>query len=181
MTDIGPVQLLAIGFGPEAEYRGQIMDELERLEGQSLIRVLDLLFVGQDADTGELVALDYQGDDLGALVGLLLGFPFADATVAEPVVVRAPAGTGTGSVGLSRPQLEELVRTAPPDSAIGIVLLEHVWAKGLKTAIRQAGGVPMFEGFLSGELIEVIGEELEETVRILEELERETEPATPVG
>jgi hypothetical protein len=48
-----------------------------------------------------------------------------------------------------------------------------VWAKGLKKAIREAGGTPAAEGFLSEEALAEIGVELEETVRILDELERE--------
>src|SRR3954451_20032314 len=135
MTEIGPVQLLAIGFGPEAEYKGQILTEVERLEGYGQIRVLDLLFVGEDVDAGELVALDYQGDELGALVGALLGFPFEGA--APPIRVTPPPGQE--SVGLTRADLEALIRRTPPDEGIGFLLLEHVWARGFKRAIREAG------------------------------------------
>ena len=77
MTEkIGPVQLLAIGFTPEARFEGRIMDELANLERHETIRILDLLFVGKDAETGDLLALDYQGEELGAIVGALLGFDF---------------------------------------------------------------------------------------------------------
>src|SRR5215217_1238569 len=76
MKEIGPVQLLAIGFGPEAKFEGRIMDELSKLERQQTIRILDLLFVHKDAETGDLLALDYQGQELGAIVGALLGFEF---------------------------------------------------------------------------------------------------------
>ena len=62
--DIGPVQLLAVGFDPDARFEGRIMDELENLERHETIRILDLLFVGKDAETGDLLALDYQGEDL---------------------------------------------------------------------------------------------------------------------
>ena len=66
MTEkIGPVQLVAIGFPPEAEFEGRIMAELERLERHETIRILDLLFVGKDAETGDLLALDYQGEESG--------------------------------------------------------------------------------------------------------------------
>ena len=66
MTEkIGPVQLVAIGFPPDAEFEGRIMDELERLESHETIRILDLLFVGKDAETGDLLALDYQGEESG--------------------------------------------------------------------------------------------------------------------
>src|SRR4051794_33246053 len=108
MTEIGPVQLLAIGFGPEAEYKGQILTELERLEGNDQIRVLDLLFVGEDVDAGELVALNYQGDELGALVGALIGFSFDGAPA---VLVNPPPGKE--SVGLARADLEALIRRTP--------------------------------------------------------------------
>src|SRR5918993_5840779 len=74
--EIGPVQLLAIGFDPDARFEGRIMDELANLERHETIRILDLLFVDKDAETGDLLALDYQGEELGAIVGALLGFEF---------------------------------------------------------------------------------------------------------
>jgi hypothetical protein len=52
MTDIGPVQLIALAFGPEAELEGKIVEELARLESDRTIRILDLLFVHNDADSG---------------------------------------------------------------------------------------------------------------------------------
>src|SRR3954468_13419056 len=76
MKEIGPVQLLAIGFGPAAKFEGRVMDELSKLENQKTIRILDLLFVHKDAETGDLLALDYQGEELGAILGALLGFEF---------------------------------------------------------------------------------------------------------
>src|SRR5215216_4879386 len=71
--NIGPVQLLAVGFDPDARFEGRIMDELANLERHETIRILDLLFVGKDAETGDLLALDYQGEELGAIVGAMLG------------------------------------------------------------------------------------------------------------
>src|SRR5829696_8106577 len=79
MTEkIGPVQLVAIGFSPDANFEGRIIDELQRLERHETIRILDLLFVGKHPETGDLLALDYQGEELGAIVGALLGFEFDD-------------------------------------------------------------------------------------------------------
>jgi hypothetical protein len=49
-----PVSLIAAGFGPEAEFEGRIVAELERLERTGALRVVDLLFVHRDADSGEL-------------------------------------------------------------------------------------------------------------------------------
>jgi hypothetical protein len=47
LADIGPVQLMSVGFDPGAKFEGRIADELARLEGERTIRVLDLLFVAR--------------------------------------------------------------------------------------------------------------------------------------
>ena len=39
--NIGPVQLLAVGFDPDARFEGRIIDELESLERHETIRILD--------------------------------------------------------------------------------------------------------------------------------------------
>jgi hypothetical protein len=174
MTDIGPVQLLALGFGPDARYEGQLIDELERLEGKGLVRVLDLLFLGQDLETDEIVALDYQGDDLGALVGALLAFEFVGA---GPPVETVAAPVGEATVGITRDRLEAMIAATPPDVAIALVLIEHVWARDLKGAMRAAGAVPLAEGFLSPETLAGIAVELEITSQIIDELEREQDVA----
>src|SRR5918993_1159913 len=150
--EIGPVQLLAIGFPPDAEFEGRIMAELERLESHETIRVLDLLFVAKDAETGDLLALDYQGEDLGAIVGALLGFEFHD-----------------------------MATSLRPGSSAGFVLIEHVWARDLKGAIRDAGGFPLGEGFLTPEAMAEVAIELVAMSEAIEELEAEEAGAGTQG
>ena len=60
----------------------------------------------------------------------------------------------------------------PGDSA-GFVLIEHVWARDLKGAIRDAGGFPLGEGFLTPEALAAVGAELVAISEAIEELERE--------
>src|SRR5215213_700162 len=115
MTEnIGPVQLLTIGFTPDAEFEGKILDELERLERHETIRILDLLFVGKDAETGDLLALDYQGEELGAIVGALLGFEFEDDG-------EQPSETTEGilghAFGLSRSEIQEIAASLRPGNS----------------------------------------------------------------
>jgi hypothetical protein len=169
MNDIGPVQALVIGFGPEAKFEGRILEELERLEEAGTVRVLDLLFVRRDADTGDLLALDAQREDLGAIAGALLGFDFdADGDAERP---RAEGQAGDGAYGLSREDLESVAASLEPGLAAGVLLIEHVWARDLKRAVREAGGVPIAEGFLTPELIaEVAAELLVVSAAIEEEL-----------
>ena len=168
MTQIGPVQFVAVGFGPEAEFEGRIMAELVRLEQSGTVRLLDLLFVRKE-DDGDLVALDYQGEDLGAIVGALLGFEFEGDGA-------APAGDAQHNqhaFGLSQEQIEQFARDLEPGHSAGVMLIEHVWARELKQAVREAGGVPLAEGFLTPEAVALVGAELLAMGEALDELEQE--------
>ena len=171
MTEkIGPVQLVAIGFPPEADFEGRIMAELERLESHETIRVLDLLFVGKDAETGDLLALDYQGEDLGAIVGALLGFEFEDD---GELAGGSTEGTEGHAFGLSRTEIQDIAASLHPGDSAGFVLIEHAWARNLKGAVRDAGGFPLGEGFLTPEAITEVAVELVAMSEALDELEAE--------
>ena len=175
MTEkIGPVQLVAIGFPLEAEFEGRIMAELERLERHETIRILDLLFVGKDAETGDLLALDYQGEELGAIVGALLGFGFEDDGGQSGGSMEAIQGH---AFGLSQMEMQEMAASLEPGTSAGFLLVEHVWARDLKSAIRDAGGFPLGEGFLTPEALADVGAELLAMSEAIEELEAEEEAA----
>jgi uncharacterized membrane protein len=173
MAEIGPVQMIAIGFGPGAEFEGRIIGELTRLENEDTLRILDLLFVAKDAETGDLLALDHQGEDLGGIIGALLGFEFEGGE--EPP---AEDGGEHHAFGLSREQIEAMAASLDPGDAAAFVLIEHVWARELKRAIRDAGGVPIGEGFLTPELIASVGAELLAMSEALDEVEAEMADAT---
>ena len=168
--NIGPVQLLAVGFDPDARFEGRIMNELENLERHETIRILDLLFVGKDAETGDLLALDYQGEELGAIVGALLGFDFEDDG-------ERPDGSSQEiqghAFGLSESEIQKIAGSLHPGSSAGFLLIEHVWARDLKRAIRDAGGFPLGEGFLTPETLAAVATELLAMSEALEELESE--------
>jgi uncharacterized membrane protein len=171
MTEkIGPVQLLAIGFGPEAQFEGKILDELERLEHHETIRILDLLFVDKDAETGDLLALDYQGEDLGAIIGALLGFDFEDDGAGPDGSTEA---TGGQAFGLSQSEIHDIAASLHPGDSAGFLLIEHVWARDLKRTIRDAGGFPLAEGFLTPEALAAVRSELVAMSEALEFLETE--------
>ena len=166
--NIGPVQLLALGFDPDARFEGRIMDELANLERHETIRILDLLFVGKDAETGDLLALDYQGEELGAIVGALLGFDFEDEQPYHEV-----SEIEGHAFGLSQREIQGIAASLKPGSSAGFLLIEHVWARNLKRAIRDAGGFPLGEGFLTPETLTTVATELLAMSESLEELETE--------
>src|ERR671913_579015 len=171
MTEkIGPVQLVAIGFPPDAEFEGRIMDELQRLESHETIRILDLLFVGKDAETGDLLALDYQGEELGAIVGALLGFEFEDDGGRPDESLEGMQGH---AFGLSQSEIHDMAASLRPGTSAGFLLIEQVWARDLKGAIRDAGGYPLGEGFLTPETLAEVAADLIGMSEALEELESE--------
>jgi uncharacterized membrane protein len=166
--NIGPVQLLAVGFDPDARFEGRIMNELASLERHETIRILDLLFVGKDAETGDLLALDYQGEELGAIVGALLGFDFEGEQPSHEV-----SEIEGHAFGLSQREIHGIAASLKPGSSAGFLLIEHVWARDLKRAIRDAGGFPLGEGFLTPETLAEVATELLAMSEALEELETE--------
>jgi uncharacterized membrane protein len=168
MAEIGPVQMIALAFGPDADFEGKIIDELAKLETESTIRILDLLFVLKDADTGELLALDHQGESLGGIAGALLGFEFKD--VEAPAL---PPANGDHAFGLSRADIEQVADSLEPGQSAGFLLIEHVWARDLKRAIRDTGGVPIGEGFLTPEMVRAVEPELAAMADALQEEEKE--------
>ena len=90
------------------------MDELSRLERQEMIRILDLLFVQKDAATGDLLALDYQREDLGTIVGALLGFEFeGDGDEQSPVSQEVESH----AFGLSRQEIKDMAASLAPGSS----------------------------------------------------------------
>jgi uncharacterized membrane protein len=169
MSQIGPVQLIAIGFGPDAQFEGRILEELAKLEQHSTVRILDLLFVHHDADSGDLVVLDHQGEELGAILGALLGFEFEGDDDTE----RDAAPEGQHAFGLSLEQIEGLAGQIEPGYSAGFLLIEHVWARDLKDAIRDAGGVPLGEGFITPEAVAEVAIELAAMAAALDEVEAE--------
>jgi uncharacterized membrane protein len=174
MADIGPVQMIALAFGPEAKFEGKVMEELARLENVGTIRILDLLFVHKDVETQELVALDYQGESLGGIVGALLGFEFEGEVGQE--IAAAEAG-GERAFGLTQADIEGVAAALEPGSSAGFLLIEHVWARDLKRAIRDLGGVPIGEGFLTPETVRAVEPELAAMADALQEEENEAAPA----
>jgi len=155
MTEIGPVQMIALAFGPDADFQGKVVDELAKLESERTIRLLDLIFVHKDAESGELLAVDRQGEQLGAIAGALLGLQVDG--VDERV---RSEGAGDRAFGLTQTEIDDMARSLEPGHSASFLLIEHVWARDLKRALRDAGGVPVGEGFLTPELIRSVEPEL---------------------
>jgi hypothetical protein len=127
-------QLLAFGFSAGAAFEGQLVGAIERLESGGALRVLDALFVAADETTGELVAMDLQGGT-GGLTAKLLDFRL------DPAARRRTSG---GMTPLSR----DLGKSLEPGSALAVLLVEHVWIRGLEDAVARLGGSALTSAFV---------------------------------
>jgi hypothetical protein len=176
-NDIGPLQLVVIGFGPDAEFEGLVLDELERLTARGLIRVIDLRFVTK-GDDGDLLALSLSGldDDQAAEFGTVIDRLIGLAQGAGDDVSQPEAGSDR-SYGIGAEQLAELAAGLAPGDSVGMLLFEHTWAAELKAAIRTTGGFPIAQGFLTPEAAMMVGAE----VRAIAEAEATMELADAVA
>ena len=129
LAQIGPVQLMSVGFEPGANFEGRIADELARLESEGTIRVLDLLFVARDTDSDELVVLEHQEESMGAVVGALLGLRLDDARGRLRAFVRDDRGARSRRWG----------NRSHTAARRALLLIEHVWARGLEARDSRRG------------------------------------------
>lgn len=163
---IGPIQMLVVGFDPDADYRGAILEELESLSSRGLIRVLDLQFV-RKAENGDLFALetsdltDEEVIEFGAIISGLIGLGEGGA---EGALAGAEAGAlaaAERAYGLTPADIDAIAKDLKPGEAVGMLLFEHRWAAKLRQAVRTTGGYPIAQGFLTAEVLFMIGREVE--------------------
>jgi hypothetical protein len=137
-------QLLVYGFGPDADFEGRLVGALERIESGGALRLLDVLFVRSDTETGELEAVGLRGGGAGGIVAPLLGFRL-DPAERRRATERALSGHTSG---VPDEKLRELGKALEPGAAMAAVLVEHVWARALEDAASRTGGTPLASEFV---------------------------------
>jgi uncharacterized membrane protein len=147
---MGPVQVLVVGFGEDADFKGEALEELKRLSEADIVRVIDLLVVHKNEDGSiEKVEIsdEHELTKLGALAGALLGFGAAGEEGAE---VGAEVGAQLGDEGtvFDDQEVWYLADAIPEGATAAICLLEHRWAVPLRDAIAGAGGVAFADRWL---------------------------------
>jgi uncharacterized membrane protein len=151
---LGPVQVLVLGFGPDAEFKGEALDELKKLREQDVVRVIDLLLVAKDengvVDKIEITDVE-ELTELGAVAGALMGFGAAGEEGMEVgAIVGAEAALEEGSM-YDDADVWYIADSIPPGMAAVVAVLEHHWAIPLRNAIRRAGGVPLADAWITPE------------------------------
>jgi hypothetical protein len=114
---MGPVEYIVVGF-PGNEFNGQIAPELMALVESGTVRILDLIFIGKDAE-GDVLAFEI--DELGDA-----GFD------------QLPGEVG----GLIGPEdIEFVAAQLEPNSSAALLIWEDVWAAPFAAAVLESGGV----------------------------------------
>jgi len=179
----GPMQMLVIAF-ENPEFHGQIRRELESVMEKGMIRLIDLLFLWKDTD-GNVTALEATQLDeeermrFGAVVGGLLGFGAGGEEGARIGMEEGALAAAQENYGITEEDILEITGAIPEGTAAGVLIIEHLWAKSLKQAIRDAGGALVSQGMLTPELLALVGEELAEAVKFAEEKKPGMAAATP--
>jgi hypothetical protein len=129
-----------------------------------LIRVIDLLFLMKEDDgfVHGLQATDIFGpeaDDFGSVLNQLLG-DLPSITPEQAAALRDDLEASAHEYGLSAAEIQSLAAEIAPGTAIGLLLVEHVWAIGLSSAVRNAEGRMVAQGFLTQDTLLAIGTEL---------------------
>jgi len=128
---IGPVEYVLIAF-PENRFRGDIAPELAKLIDSGTVRILDLLFIGKDAE-GDVAIFEFdQLDELGAFSTL---------------------EGETGGV-ISEEDIDYAASVLEPNSSAALIVWEDTWATPFVEAVREAGGVLVEGARIPHELIE---------------------------
>ncbi len=121
--DLGPVDIVVIGYPADAPMTGEAVPLLLDLVDRGIIRVLDVLFVikNQDGTYSGFEARDLETDHVGdfaafegASSGLLSD---ADAAIAADAI--------------------------EPGTAAVVIVYENRWAAPFIAAVRRNGGVPV--------------------------------------
>jgi hypothetical protein len=158
---VGPVQLLLLGFETTDRFQGDIARELLDLRGRGAIRVLDARLLHRSPD-GALTEVDLgellveRPPDLANPVARLLGMNGTHNGNGR--------GTGTAladTVGFAMEDVRRLTDEIGTGDYALAILVEHLWAARFREAVRAAGGRLLAQGFLTPEVVMVVGAEIQ--------------------
>jgi hypothetical protein len=139
-------QVLVFRFESDPSFEGQLVGAIERIESGGAIRVLDVLFVAREPDTGELVAASAVTErGSGAMVASMLEMRL-DPKRRKAITARALEGD-------AGEDLRALGAGLAPGHAIFMVLVQHAWARTLHEAAARVGGAKSTTEFVDAGLI----------------------------
>lgn len=138
---LGPIDYIAVGFEGN-NFDGSILSELAKAVDSGVIRLVDLVFIIKDTD-GTITVAEIE-DQPKELKEALKVFGFKNDT---PLLTEGDA--------------EKLGEAMDDNTSAGVLVIEHLWAKGLKKALIKAGGILVAEGRIHPDTVLAAAEDLE--------------------
>ena len=138
---LGPIDYIAVGFKGN-NFDGSVLEELAKAVDSGVIRIVDLLFIIKDADGSIAMAeVEDQHEELKE-VSKLIGHEGDLPLLTEEDVVKLGAKMDN-------------------DTSAGILVVEQLWAKGLKKALLDKDAFLIDEGRIHPDTVSAAVEELE--------------------
>jgi hypothetical protein len=131
---LGPVDYIAVGFRGN-NFDGSILKELQKAVDSGVIRIIDLLLIvkGQDG-TVEMAEVTDQDKDIKEAASAL---GFKDD---QPLMTIDDA--------------EKIGAMMDNNTSAGVLVIEQLWAKGLKKALMDKNAILIGEGRLHPEAVD---------------------------
>jgi hypothetical protein len=120
----GPIDFLIVGF-EGGQFDGSVMEALTDAVQEGVIDLLDLSIISKDAD-GEVTLVDV-----------------VEADNHYGISVTRPSG---GEQMIDDEDVGEVAGLLKDNTTAGLLVIEHLWAKPLKKALVDAGGVLVADG-----------------------------------
>lgn len=136
---LGPIDFIVVGFQGN-NFNGAVLDELSKAVEKEIIRVVALSAVAKDAN-GNVTAVDFNDNGDEAVLSFVEKNNLHNELVTEE-------------------DIQEVGEGLENNTAAGLLVIEHIWAKGLKSAIINAGGSLIAEGRLRPEVTNELQEDL---------------------
>lgn len=119
-----PIDYIVVGFEGN-KFHGEVLAELTEAVQKGIIAVLDISIIIKD-ENGDITAVK-----------------FTDST--DPIASRLlPNGPEQNLI--DKDDIEEIGDLLENNTAAGLLIIEQLWAKGLKQALINAQGVLLAEG-----------------------------------
>jgi uncharacterized membrane protein len=149
----GPIQLIVVGFD-RAAIPLDVVNQLRKVRDEGIVRLVDAVFVAKD-EHGDLTAIqatDLSKDEvvlLGTLAGALFGYGAAGDEGLDIGAELGGLAAEEGEFGLDEEDINAIADLIPPGTAALFMLLEHLWAIGVKEAFRNANGSVLAHGWIT--------------------------------
>lgn len=129
----GPIDYIIVGFEGN-NFNGEVLKSLKDAIDSGVIALVALSFITKD-DAGQVTTLDI-------------------ASVGDSYVSEFTQKYATESALVDPDDIDEMADLLENNTAAGLLVIEHLWAKPLKKALKDAGGVLVAEGRIHPESAE---------------------------